>query len=153
MDDAPFVRGIERIGDLPCERRRIGHGDGASRQSLGERLASNQLQDKAVHLPTVAGGPVLESVDGADERMIQGSEHTRLALEAREAFGIAGHVLRQDLDGHIASELRVPGTVDFAHPAGTQQGVHLIDTELAADQRRRTRHPAEILGHPAALVS
>src|SRR5882724_3371241 len=37
-------------------------------------------------------------------------------------LGIVRKALRQDLDGHVAAELGVGGTVDFAHAAFAQLG-------------------------------
>ena len=52
--------------------------------------------------------------------MIERGEHLRLALEAREAIGIGGERLGQDLDRDVAPELRVARAVDLAHPAGPE---------------------------------
>lgn len=42
-----------------------------------------------------------------DVGMIQRGEALRLALEAREAFGIRDEHLQQDFDRHLAIELRI----------------------------------------------
>jgi len=60
-----------------------------------------------------------EAVECRDPGMVQLREELPLALEAPDAFdalGILREGLREDLDGDIAPELRVPRPVDFALP-------------------------------------
>jgi hypothetical protein len=40
------------------------------------------------------------------------------------------------LDGDVAAESRIARTVDFAHPVGADERLHVIDAELTADQRQ-----------------
>ena len=46
-------------------------------------------------------------VDRGDVRMIQRRERLRLALEPRQAVGVRGERVRQDLDRDLATERRV----------------------------------------------
>jgi hypothetical protein len=46
------------------------------------------------------------------------------------AFRIAGEDLRQDLDGHVAAELRVPRTIHLSHPACAERRNDFIRPEL-----------------------
>ncbi len=55
-----------------------------------------------------------------DVRMIERGERLRFALEARETLGVIGERRRQNLQGHVAAELRVAGAIDLAHPAGSE---------------------------------
>ena len=80
MDDAFLVRGVERIGDLVRDRERVGDRHRSSLDPIGQRLAFHQLEHQRPH---AVGG--FEAVDGADVRMIEGSEHSRFALEACRA--------------------------------------------------------------------
>ena len=57
-------------------------------------------------------------MNGGDVRVIQRRKHLGLALESRQAFGIAGKLFGQDFDRNVAAELGVVGVVDFAHAAG-----------------------------------
>ena len=41
---------------------------------------------------------------------------TRLALEALQAVGVVGQGLGEDLEGDLAAEACVPGTVNFPLP-------------------------------------
>ena len=49
--------------------------------------------------------------------MIERCQQLGLTLEAGQPFGISGEDVRQDLDGHLAIQVRVFGAVDFAHAA------------------------------------
>jgi len=51
--------------------------------------------------------------------MVQRRKHPRFALETREAIGVGGERLRQDLDRDLATELRIVCAIDLAHAAGT----------------------------------
>jgi hypothetical protein len=64
-------------------------------------------------------------------RMIERREQPCLALEPREAIGIGREARRQHLDRHIASELRIAGAVDFAHPAAAERRENLVRTETS----------------------
>ena len=91
VDDALLVRGLERVGNLPRDRQRLGDrrgrvhaaGSAATRDPLRERLALDQLEDQAAHAVRL-----FDAVDRADVRMIQRGEHPRLALEAREPIRV-----------------------------------------------------------------
>ena len=75
-----------------------------------ERLALHQL-----HRQEVDALGLLDRVDGDDVGVIERGERLRLALEAREALRVARHVGGQDLEGDVASELRVGRAIDLAH--------------------------------------
>ena len=117
VDDPSFVRGVERIGDLPRDRERLWNGQALasclfSGELVREGLALDQLQHQrsdAVRL--------LDAVDRTDVRMIEGREQARFTLEPGEAVRIGSERTRQDLDRDVASQLRVARTVHFAHPA------------------------------------
>ena len=49
-----------------------------------------------------------------------------LALEAGEPLGVAGHLLGQHLDRHLAVERRVSRAIDHTHPALAQEGDNFI---------------------------
>ena len=50
--------------------------------------------------------------------MIQRGEDFGFALEPREAFGIGGERLGQDLDRDVALQVGVAGAIHLAHAAG-----------------------------------
>ena len=61
-------------------------------------------------------------------------EHARFAVEASQAVGVSRENARQDLDSHIATELRVARAIDLAHAASPDSGLDLIHTETPARQ-------------------
>ena len=64
--------------------------------------------------------------------MIQRGEDFCFAVEAREAFRVAGQRIGKNFDGDLALQLQVAGAIHFAHPAGAERGEDLITTELVA---------------------
>jgi hypothetical protein len=79
--------------------------------------------------------------NGYDVGVVQGSDGAGLAFEAAaEIGGSAG--LAEDFDSHIAIKARVPGAVDFAHAAHSEQGLDLVGTEPGVrGQRHSLRAP------------
>ena len=51
--------------------------------------------------------------------MVQESQDFGFPLESRHSLSITGERLWQNLDGDIAPELRIAGTVHLTHPART----------------------------------
>jgi hypothetical protein len=74
-----------------------------------------------------------------DAGVIQGGQDLRFPLEAGEPVGVPGDGLGQDLDGHVALQLRVRGPVDLAHAAGADLRGDLIGTDTAAGCQRHRR--------------
>ena len=73
-----------------------------------------------------------EAVDRGDVRMIQGGEHFRFALEARQPIGVGGERGRQDLDRDLALELRVGRPIHLAHAAFADRRGDVVDAEARA---------------------
>ena len=129
VDDALGVGLLERLGDLLRDLERLLDGDGAARETLLEVLALHELERQeglAVR--------VLESVDRGDVRVVERGEQLRLALEAGEALGVLRHLERQHLDRDVATEGRVGGAVDLAHPAGPEGRGDPVVRQRLADQ-------------------
>ena len=61
---------------------------------------------------------VFKAVNRRDVRMVQRREDFGFALEAREALGVRGEDVGQDLDRDLAFQLRVRRAIDLAHAAG-----------------------------------
>ena len=112
MDDPLLVRGFERLGDLLRDRQRLVERDRAARDALRQILALDEFHHERVH----AAG-LLEPVDRGDVGMIQRRERLRLALEPRQAFGVRGERVRQDLDRDLAAQRRVRRPIDLPHAA------------------------------------
>jgi len=61
--------------------------------------------------------------------MVQRSEDVSFTREPCEALGILGERVWQNLERHVASELRVPRSIHFTHPACTERRDDLIRTQ------------------------
>ncbi len=60
--------------------------------------------------------------------MVERRQHLRLALEARQPFGIAGKGVGQHLDGDVPVELGVPRSIHLAHAAFADLGGDAVDS-------------------------
>jgi hypothetical protein len=82
----------------------------------------------------------LDAVESRDVGVVDRRECPGFALESREAIGVGGKGLRQDLDRHIAGEFRIPGAIDLAHSAFAQCGEDFVSAEArAGDQAHEWR--------------
>src|SRR5262245_14516566 len=144
--DDPVVMGrFEPFGDLLSDRQRFVDRYRSLLQALGERRTFDELHDQEVSVTVV-----LEPVDGRDVRMIERSGHARLAAEARDPLGIAGYIVRQDLDRDLTIETRVAGTIDLAHAARPQTLQDLVGPEPVERLRLVESHPQKADGAAAA---
>ena len=134
MDDAFLVRGFERVGDLTRGDECLLNWHRARRETLDDGLAFDELEHEAAD----AVG-LLQSVDRANVRMVQRRQHPRLAFEARKPIRVRQEVVGHDLDGDIAAQLRVVGTIHVAHSTGAEERENFVRTDLPARQRRAVR--------------
>ena len=61
--------------------------------------------------------------------MVQRRERLGFALEARQALGVGGEHVRQDLDRDLAPQRRVGAPPDLPHPALADLGRDVVDAE------------------------
>src|ERR1044071_1582013 len=102
MNDALFVRGLERIGNLQRDAQRRVDTQRATLQPLGEGFAFDELHDEEMTAVVL-----LESVERRNPRVVQCSKRFGLPLEASDPLRIACEVWRKNLDRNRASELRI----------------------------------------------
>jgi hypothetical protein len=70
--------------------------------------------------------------------MIERRQRFRFSLEARESVWIAGKQLGQDLDRHVAIELRIASAIHLAHSTGAQGAEDFVGAESCSwSQHRR----------------
>ena len=69
-------------------------------------------------------------VDGTDVGMIQRGSRARLAQQPRPRPLVSESVLRQNLQRHVAVELDVVSSIDFAHAAFANGREDLVVGEL-----------------------
>jgi hypothetical protein len=109
VDDAAFVGGVERRGELARDLQRLRHGQRAAHEAVRQRRPLHELHDERRRLA------VVHVVDGGDVGMIERGEHPGLALEAGAPPGIQGMDVGQQLDGDVAAEPGVACPVDLSH--------------------------------------
>ena len=100
------------VGDLFRDRQRFVDRDRATHDSLRQIVAGHQLHDERVDIARL-----LESVNDRDVWMVQRGQGAGFALKPCNTVRIGGECLRQDLDRHLAIELRITGSVDLPHAA------------------------------------
>ena len=109
-----LVRGLERVGDLPRDRRAPRRaGIGALRRSGRRASRPRPAPARAPSMPSDS----LEAVDRRDVRMIQRGERPAPRAGIAPAARRQLRSVRQDLDRDVAIQLRVAGAIDLAHAA------------------------------------
>ena len=124
MHDALAVRGREALRDLQAPVDGLPLRDGRPVELPAQRLAFEQLRDGVGHAVVRA-----EVEDREDVRVRERRDGLGLALEAGQRVGVRRQVRREDLDGHLAIELRVARAVDLAHPPGAERREDLVGPE------------------------
>ena len=127
MDDALLVRRFERFGDLSGDRQRLIDWDRAIGDPLGQIVALDQFHDEGV-----VASRLLDRIDAGDVWMIQGRERLGLALEPRQALEISRECVGKDLDGDVAAERRVGGSVHLPHAPFADRRSNFVDAEVCA---------------------
>lgn len=89
LDDALIMRRFERAGNLTSNQYRLVERNRALGDSIGKRLALDQLEDERL-----TGAGILDAMNVRDVWMIQRGEHLRLALEPRDPVGVGGKCFR-----------------------------------------------------------
>ena len=78
---------------------------------------------------------LVEVVDLGDRRVVDRARGLGLLEEARLPIGVLRELGGQDLEGHRAAELRVPGSVDHPHAALAELLLDLVVLEGLPDHR------------------
>ncbi len=60
---------------------------------------------------------LLQAVDAGDVGMVQRREDSGFTVKPGQAFRIIGEDVREDFEGHVPAELRVPGAIHLTHAA------------------------------------
>src|SRR5262245_28313606 len=125
MDDASFVRGLERFGDLLRDRNRFLDRQRTSLDARRERLTVDELEDEE-SMPI----GLFETVNASDVLMIQGGEHLRFPAKARQPLGITRHAIWQRFHRDVPAETCIPRTVHLSHAARAEQVNDFVRTQL-----------------------
>ena len=78
---------------------------------------------------------LLDRVDSADVRVVQGRSGAGLSLETLKQLAVLGHFGRKKLQGYAAAELGVLGFVHHAHTTRAQFAENLVMGKGLADER------------------
>jgi hypothetical protein len=124
--DARGVRGGERLGHL---RRDVDAFEQRERPRVEARAKRLTLDILGHDVVRAVGLPDVE--DREDVRVVQGGGGAGLCLEAPHAVGIHDEGQRQELERDAATEARVGGEIDLAHPARAEQREDAVGADLA----------------------
>ena len=130
MHDALGVGRLDRAGQLSSLMQRLDDGQSSTAEPLGQRLALDQFHDQRS-----TASALFDAVNRGDVGVIQRRQAPRLPREPRQAIGVSGHGVRQNLDRHVAAEPRIPRPIDLAHTSGTEGTDNLIRSDVHADRQ------------------
>jgi hypothetical protein len=76
-----------------------------------------------------------------DVWVVERGEDLCLPLESSTALWIVREEIREDLDSHVAIQVRVTGTIDLPHPAHADQGENFVRTQSRANAEAQEEVP------------
>jgi hypothetical protein len=134
VDDALLVRRLERLGNLPRDWQRFVERKRPAPQTLGQVFAIDELHRDERGYPFMPLRPVqsLQPIDVRDVRMVQRRKDLRLTFEPCQAISIERKRFREDLERHIAIELRVSRAIHFSHSARADRADDFVRPQSAA---------------------
>jgi hypothetical protein len=121
------MRRLQGPGNLTGNWQRLAERNRAARDTLCEVLSPDEL-----HHQRAIAAPLLEPVDLRNIRMVQRGERLGFAGEPGEPVRVPGDGSGQDLQGDIATELRVMGAKHLSHAAFADLRVDFIRAEASA---------------------
>ena len=127
MDDAGFMRDVERVSELLRISDRLTNREGSSRDAIGQGLAVDQFEHQ--RRLTIALDDI---VDGGDVGMIECRQCAGLAFEPQDGVTIGGDARRENLDRDIAAQARIAGTIHLAHSSCAEQRDNLVSADTRA---------------------
>ena len=137
MNDSFTVCGVERVRNPNRQTHQDIRLDRVSGDAMLERRAFQKFHgDKRFAVL------IVNFVDRADVRMIQGRSRLGFALKAAEGLRVFGYVVRQELECHKAAEFQILSFVDHTHSAAAELFDDAVVRDGTADERGRVRHGA-----------
>jgi len=124
VDDGLPMRLLQRVGNLHAVAKHFVNGERPTAESVGQRLALDELHDQKVH--TVLVPNVIEL---ADVRVREARDRLGLPFEALAMFWSFREMRCQHLDRNRPVEARVARPVDLTHTAGTDRFLDLVRTQ------------------------
>lgn len=127
VQHAQAVRVVQCLGDGTHQARGLARRHRAvDCQPPGQARPAHQ-RHRVVLDPVVAAEPV----DRDDVGMLQARGRARLTAEARGRLVLRPRRGREQLDGHLAVQAALPGTVHHAHAAGAEPLAQFVVAEVA----------------------
>src|SRR5262245_5582776 len=102
MDDALFVRSLERFTDARCNTQGLVERNRPAPDAFRQCFAFNQFEYEKARTFRL-----FETVNRRNVRMIERRENFGFALEPAQALRVAREFLGQNLDGDFALEIPV----------------------------------------------
>src|SRR5712691_3926853 len=124
MHDPLSVRLIQRVRYLDAETQDLLCRKRASSEAVGQGFPFQELHDEVIRSVLMA-----DVVEGADVRVRDARDHSRLAVETLADLGVRGKMGRKDFDRHDAVEARVLGSIDLSHASCTDRRQDLVGPE------------------------
>ena len=121
MNDASGVRGVERVRQRSAVFQKVGNVEGAAKEALLQRLPFEQLHDEK---PAARIDP--DIVHGADVRVIDAGDRSRLPFEPRFRGRLARGGFRKNLQRHFPMQAAVAGAIHLTHPSGAEEAEDLV---------------------------
>ena len=141
VDDALFVRGLERVGDFDGEIERGIHGEWPAGDEVLERLALHEFHGDEQTIPFLGN-----FVNCADVGVVQCGSCARFAAKAFERLRIFREIVGEEFEGDGAAEVYVFGFVHDAHTPATEFFHDAVMRDGLAGERGRIGHLGVILG-------
>ncbi len=146
MDDPALVRVFQGLGDLAGDREAFLQGERSRFEPIRQRRPVDEFHHQRAHAVRL-----LEAEDRRDVGVVELGEQLRLALEARETFGVRGEGGGENLDRDVALQPRVRRPVDLPHPAFAELGGDLVWAYGSANHRRVEDESAHMAPHPSRV--
>ena len=127
MHHSLSMRAVQRLGDLSAVAQNLVDRQRTAAQTIGQRLAIEQLHDQIV---------LADVIERADVRMIELRDRLRFALESQLEVRAVGQLRRQNLDCHLTIEPCVASAVHVAHPARADRREDLVRPEPSPSSDR-----------------
>src|ERR1035438_4765848 len=115
MDDTLGVSSVERVRNLNGKRQNQLGLHWTPRNTVLQRQPVQKL-----HGDECFAMLVIDFVDRANVRMIQGGSGLRFSFEAGQSLRILGNLLWEELQGNKTVKLYVLGLIDHTHPAAAE---------------------------------
>ena len=127
MNDPLRVRGGQPIRHRGSDLRRLSPRQRLAGQPLVKRFSAQQLRDDEGRTVDLS-----EIMNGQDVGVGESCYGSRFLFEAFERLGVFRKPIRNDLDGHLASQARVPSAIDLSHSARPEGSEDLIRPQVLA---------------------